>query len=96
METAIGLFFFGLCGFFVLKAFIAGFRMDKAGDRLDDYIHKEKKYHYLFEVFWPFSLVTSKDKHIRERRHHLIDMLFYVILTFLTMMAFAFVKSLFE
>lgn len=95
-EGVIGLLFFGLCGFFVLKTFLASFRMDKAGEKLDDYIHRDKKYYYIIEILWPFSLFTSKDKHVKERRYHFVDMLFYASLLFFAMMSFALLLALLQ
>ena len=96
METAIGLFFFGLCGFLMLKALAASFKMSKARGKIYDDISKRKKYYYYFELAWPFSLFRSKSEHLKEHRYHLIDMIFYLVLFFLAMMAFALVTSFFE
>ena len=96
METAAILVFLGLFGFLAFRIFVANSRMDKAGDRLDDLIHKEKKYYYIFELLWPFSVFTSKDKRIRERRRHFLDLWLYICLLILTVGAFAIAQALLQ
>ncbi len=96
MENLFLLLFFAVCGFFVFKIFSASSKMDKAGDKLDDLIHREKKYYYIFELLWPFSVFTSKDKDIKERRRHFLDLWLYICLLVLAVGAFAIAQALLQ